>query len=206
MPYIACSSESTEGFCSYADTTCSAMNTCRTCDTFAGNGGACSEIDIFPNATIAEYGSYNLFQTDKKHKIMAEIYARGPVAAGVDALPLLEYKGGIVKDEKWLDMIVNHVVSITGWGTDEDGDQYWIVRNSWGQFWGEMGYFRVEAGKNSLGIESEVAWATPGDFTVKNYPCYEDGTNCGSGGFSSQRYIDPSTNIEALQSRLRGRK
>jgi hypothetical protein len=44
MPYMACSEESTEGFCEHVDTTCSAINTCRTCDTFAGNGGACAEV------------------------------------------------------------------------------------------------------------------------------------------------------------------
>ena len=56
QPYIACSSESEEGFCKHVDTTCSAINTCRTCDTFDANGGACTALDIFPNATVAEYG------------------------------------------------------------------------------------------------------------------------------------------------------
>jgi hypothetical protein len=84
QPYLACSSESKDGFCSRVDTTCSAANTCRTCVHGASKGknGVCTEIDVFPNATIAEYGSYSIFETDRVHKIMAEIYARGPVAAG----------------------------------------------------------------------------------------------------------------------------
>jgi hypothetical protein len=61
-----------------------------------------------------------------------------------------------------------------------------------------MGYFRILAGHNSLGIELEVAWATPGEFTVHNFPCYEDGVNC----VDTQVYEDPSTNVEKIQTRL----
>uniref|UniRef100_A0A7S4JT14 Peptidase C1A papain C-terminal domain-containing protein n=2 Tax=Odontella aurita TaxID=265563 RepID=A0A7S4JT14_9STRA len=198
---MACSSESTDGFCKYADTTCKEENICRTCDTFAGNGGACSEIDVFPNATIAEYGSYNIFSSNRVHKIKAEIFSRGPVAAVVNAEPLVSYRGGVVKDDKIIDKMPNHVVSIVGWGTDKaDGTEFWIVRNSWGQFWGEMGYFRIELGKNTLAIEAEVAWATPGSWTIKNVPCDEDGSNCGP---DVEIYTDPSNNVEAFKAMLR---
>ena len=36
MPYMACSDESTDGFCKHVDTTCQPNTICRTCDTFAG--------------------------------------------------------------------------------------------------------------------------------------------------------------------------
>jgi hypothetical protein len=55
MPYIACSADSAEGFCGQVDTTCSAINTCRTCD----HSGMCQAIEQFPNATVAEYGTYS---------------------------------------------------------------------------------------------------------------------------------------------------
>lgn len=53
-------------------------------------------------------------------------------------------------------------------------------------------------GHNSLGIETEIAWATPDSFTVQNYPCYEDGKNC----VKTAQYEDPSKNIELIQRRL----
>ena len=69
---------------------------------------------------------------DIVHKLKSEIYARGPVATGVNAEPLVKYQGGIVTDTKVWHMMVNHIVSIVGWGLDEEtGNEYWIVRNSW---------------------------------------------------------------------------
>jgi len=72
------------------------MNTCRTCSTFTANGGFCSEIDSYPNATVAEYGSIGGIEDMK-----AEIYHRGPIAIGINAEPILNYQGGIYdnKDE-----------------------------------------------------------------------------------------------------------
>lgn len=64
-----------------------------------------------------------------------------------------------------------------------------------------MGFIKVEMGKNLLGIESEVAWVTPGSFTVNNFPCGEDGTGCRG---NSITFVDPSTNTESMQRRLAG--
>lgn len=201
QPYVACSSDSKEGFCDHVDTTCSAKTTCMTCNTFSSNGGTCSEIDIFPNATVAEYG---LIENDPD-ATKAEIYTRGPVAAVINAEPILNWKGGIFSDDT-ADQGTNHIVSIVGWGKEGD-KSYWIVRNSWGEYWGEMGFIRVEIGKNILGLESEIGWATPGDFTVDNFPCGEDGTDCNNGNnYRAQVYVDPSENVAAVQRRLEAHK
>jgi hypothetical protein len=64
---------------------------------------------------------------------------------------------------------------------------------------------RLEAGKNLLGIEGEVAWATPGTYTVHNFPCSEDGKNCViQDAVSTAQYQDPSMDALQVQKRLEG--
>jgi cathepsin X len=65
---------------------CSAINTCMTCDSSTG----CYAIDNYPKVTISEYGS-----TTGDDNIRAEIYARGPVTAYINAICIEEYTGGI---------------------------------------------------------------------------------------------------------------
>jgi cathepsin X len=173
QPYLACSSDSSIGLCGSGDWTCKPENVARTCSTFPPQG-FCAGLNNYPNATITEYGSISGADAMAK-----EIYARGPISCGIDASKILEYTGGIAKSKGGM---VDHVISVVGWGNDAQEGQYWIVRNSWGEFWGEMGYIRVAKGNNDLALEEQCSWAVPGVFTseegVPNYPCYEDGTNC----------------------------
>lgn len=166
-PYMACSSESNSGFCGHADWSCNAMNIARTCSTFPPEG-KCVGLSRYPNVTISEYGSISGADAMQK-----EIAARGPITCGIDAGPILQYTGGIYKGEG---EGVDHVISIVGWGTDASAGKYWIVRNSWGEYWGEMGYIRVAFG--SLLIEQQCSFAVVNTFTVNNFPCYEGGENC----------------------------
>jgi len=172
-PYLACSSDSKEGLCKYGDWTCKPENIARTCSTFTEMGGKCVGLTKYPHATVTEYGSVSGADNMKK-----EIFKRGPIACGVNADPLREYKGGVINNPHE-SRGINHVISITGWGVDEKtGEQFWNVRNSWGSYWGELGYFRAKVGDNLMGLEAECAWAVPGEFTEHNFPCGEDGAGC----------------------------
>jgi len=172
QPYMACTSDSDAGFCSHGDWSCNLKNTARTCGSFDSEGGDCTGLTHYPNATVAEYGSITGADAMKK-----EILRRGPISCGIDANPLLNFEHGIIADAG---EDVDHVISVVGWGVD-NGKKFWWVRNSWGEYWGEMGYVRVAEG--ALHVEDQCAWAVPGAFTALEMSnqaahCHEGGDNC----------------------------
>ena len=79
----------------------------------------------------------------------------GPICTGIDASlkSFRQYKSGIYDDPDTTTR-VDHAVLVVGYGS-ENGKDYWIIRNSWGERWGERGYCRIlRNGKNFAGIAS----------------------------------------------------
>jgi C1A family cysteine protease len=85
-----------------------------------------------------------------------------------DSRNLENYKGGIYgcdyhcwKDNSKKGLL--HSVVIYGWGSQKMimddkicNIDYWIVKNSWGEQWGEKGYFKIRKGINCCGIETLI--------------------------------------------------
>lgn len=98
-----------------------------------------------------------------ENKMEVFVSKYGPLAIKVDADPWRDYTGGIVRYHcsSYQDS-GDHAVQIVGYSVDNTHNPplpYWIIRNSWGEDWGENGYIRVYRGENVCGVTNDVNFA-----------------------------------------------
>jgi len=123
---------------------------------YLGYRKTCTAAQETPVAFTKGYTNPGLDEGD----IATYIAKYGPVTAAVNAAPLQYYVGGIINlNAAYCDpTVLDHAVLIVGYGT-QNGFDYWIVKNSWGPYWGENGYFRVTRGYGVCGINKIVRGA-----------------------------------------------
>lgn len=82
--------------------------------------------------------------------------SKGPLSVAIkaDGDAFMLYKSGVItiddcgyQDETDLD----HAVLAVGYDKDENGQLYYLVKNSWGKGWGDNGFVRIAAEKNGPG-------------------------------------------------------
>lgn len=124
---------------------------------YTGVPATCNTNNKTPVVKIA---SYMTAGTKDEEYIKQMLYTYGPLSAAMNAKYLQYYKGGIITATatECNPNTLNHAVNLVGWGT-ENGVNYWIVRNTWSSSWGESGYFRIQRGAGTCGINQYVVTA-----------------------------------------------
>ncbi|KRW99272.1 hypothetical protein PPERSA_08398 [Pseudocohnilembus persalinus] len=114
----------------------------------------------YPRVFIEEYGT---LKKNNEKEIMSEIMARGPISCSMFSTPTFhQYSGGVYYEDIDDSYGTNHLIQLLGWGTTDDGEDYWIGRNSWGTYWGEFGFFRITRNNDfNLHIETSCDWGVP---------------------------------------------
>lgn len=85
--------------------------------------------------------------------------SKQPVAIAIEAdqTAFQFYSKGVLTGECGTSL--NHGVLLVGYGT-EDGQDYWLIKNSWGPSWGDEGYIKIARGHEQEGGQCGILLAT----------------------------------------------
>ena len=107
------------------------------------------------NEVVAHIDGYEFATRDEdEHAMQAYLVNKAPLSICVDASSWQDYSGGILTRQ--CGRLLDHCVMITGYDTVSSHQPYWIIRNSWGETWGEEGYLRVVMFEDKCGLAQEA--------------------------------------------------
>lgn len=97
----------------------------------------------------------HVFSLRSVEAMQKAIMTTGPLAVAFTVYSdFPTYKSGVYKHTTG-SALGGHAVEMLGWGT-ENGEDYWIIKNSWNEQWGDGGFFKIARGSDECGIESDV--------------------------------------------------
>mmetsp|Transcript_15665 Transcript_15665/g.46229 ORF Transcript_15665/g.46229 Transcript_15665/m.46229 type:complete len:753 (-) Transcript_15665:166-2424(-) len=141
----------------------------------AAAGGIALEQDYYYHSTgdfcweknftlVGKFDGFLQVEPRDEAALMEAVYTLGPLAVGIDPSPdsFLYYKEGVYTDPECDINNLDHQVILFGYGTSDDGKDFWLVKNMWSKFWGNDGYVRIARGKGDCGIATDgnVAYVT----------------------------------------------
>jgi len=107
----------------------------------------------------ATLSSYHDIPTGSEIDLLNGV-AKTPVSVAIDAShkSFQLYTGGVYYEPKCSSTNLDHGVLSLGWGT-ENGQDYWLVKNSWGADWGDEGYIKMSRNRgNNCGIATAASY------------------------------------------------
>ncbi|KAF8688233.1 hypothetical protein HU200_042358 [Digitaria exilis] len=131
---------------------------------YTGSDGTCK---FDKSKIVAQVKNFSVVSVDEG-QMAANLVKHGPLAIGINAVFMQTYIGGVSCPYicgKHLD----HGVLLVGYGAAGFApirfkeEPYWIIKNSWGENWGESGYYKICRGprlKNKCGVDSMVSTVT----------------------------------------------
>jgi len=138
---------------------------------FAIENGMCSEVGDPYKAkdescghcsTVAQFSECLDVEPDNEAELMKAVVQQ-PISVAIEAdhQVFMFYESGIINDAS-CGTSLDHGVLVVGYG-QENGQKYWLVKNSWGTTWGDNGYVKIgrddtKTGPGICGIASQPSF------------------------------------------------
>ncbi|XP_064488658.1 procathepsin L-like [Ornithodoros turicata] len=113
------------------------------------------------NIVAANMTGYVTIPQGSEESLQAAVAFVGPISAGVNGehFSFRFYEKGVYDDPICGYKSVNHAVLVVGYGVDPDGRKYWLIKNSWSDYWGLDGYMKLDrTGRNFCGIATIASY------------------------------------------------
>ena len=117
---------------------------------YQGNGFGCQEALALRDQVAVRLEADAYWEIGRDEHEMVRRLQTSTIAIALSASGLFKsYSSGVIRASSGCPTNVNHAVQLVGYNA---AGNYFIVRNSWGRFWGQGGFVYIEAGSNVCGM------------------------------------------------------
>ena len=154
------------------------------------------------NKVVGKIEKFHEVRNIKSNKLKEIIYNYGPVGAVVNSAckDFLDYNGTYILNYNSIECNpddYDHQIVIVGWGVDNNNNEFWIIRNSWGEEWGKNGYGYIKSGNNVMGIETVINYLEKEEKTEEEE---DDSSSFEYSYSSSSSYFSSSSSSSSFSS------